>query len=1541
MTQAIALQGFSLSPQQKRLWQLQPAVSGSAYRVEAVIEIQGPLQIDRLRKALEQVVARHEILRTTFSTLPGMTLPLQVIGDRVQVDLQVKSADTLEPCSEQAQEQEASFHVTCIQHTSDQHQLHLSLPALQMDAASLRQFVMELAQSYAGATCKEDPFQYADIATWQNDLLEEPDSAMVEDPAAASARSYWQQLNLDALTVPLPLAKSRSALATSNFQPQIQSISLNVEVLTALQTQAEQYQVPLSTLLLTSWIVFLQRLTQAENLVVGVASDGRHYEELATALGPLAKILPVTVTLNGEIPFSTLISQVQAQVQAALDWQDAFDWKVLKLPAFQSENIAYCPFSFAFTAGEAVVTAGDLSFKFQRLATFGDRFSVQLTYRVTATSLDLDFYYNSTEYSGTVITQLAGYFQTLLQGVVEQPDLAINRLPLLTASDRQGLLTRHQTSAAYPLDQGIHHLFEAQVQRTSDAVAIVCENGSLTYAELNARTDQLAHHLQQQGVGPEVIVGLCLERGSMSNPWPSLDLIIGLLAILKAGGAFLPLDPSYPSERLSFMVQDAQVPILLTQQSLLETLPPTSAQILCLDSPSADAQGSPLPALFPHSSPTPQPLTSSSLAYVIYTSGSSGKPKGVAVEHRQLLNYVCGISERLNLPSGASFGLVSTIAADLGYTMLFPALCTGGCLHLITQERATDPVALADYCRHTPLDVLKLTPSHLAALITSDQAPDLLPRQRLILGGEALPWRLIQQVRALGAACQIWNHYGPTEATIGVLTAPVPDLADMSTATVSLGQPLPNTQVYLLDEQQQPVPTGVAGEIYIGGAGVARGYLHQSALTQERFIANPFVAEIPNSNSIGTRLYRTGDRARYLPDSSLEFLGRQDDQVKIRGFRIEPGEIEAMLQQQPGVAQAVVVARSDANGQAQLVGYIVAHPSTEPSLTSLQQALQAQLPAYMVPTLVRLKTLPLLPNGKVDRQALPDPETVQSNTPAYVPPSTPVEAALAEIWAKLLNLSQVGIHDKFFALGGDSILSIQMIARAHQIGVRLTPKQIYQHQTIAELATVADTTLIVQAEQGAVMGSVPLTPIQHWFFEQATCDPHYWNQSLLLEPQELLDPHVLQQAVQYLLQHHDALRSRFQQAEQGWQQMIHAPDSEIPVEAVDLTALPLAEQWQALEAKATQLQGSLDLTTGPLLRVGLFQLNRDGAAVQRLLIVIHHLVVDGVSWRILLEDLQTAYQHLIQGQAVQLPAKTTSVQQWSQYLQEYVHSDAAQQQGLDWQEGLKNPPDTFPVDTTAQFITMASLQTIELALSPAETKALLHELPQTAQTQVQEILLTALVQTLAQWAGKSSICLDLEGHGREDLFETVDLSRTVGWFTSLFPVQLNLTPGLTPAAALQSIRTQLRQIPQGGIGYGLWRYLSADPSAQNYPTSPIRFNYLGQADASFTPSSFRWATEPCGPSRSDRHCTPYLLDISGLVQAERLQLTWTYSDRLYQKTTIQHLVQQFEQNLRSLLTCGQTPETYTLTDFPLANVHQTDLNKLLLKLNQAGGEKLT
>lgn len=1512
MTQATTLQGFSLSPHQKRLWQLQSLASDFSYRVEAVIEIQGSLQIDRLRTALKQVVARHEILRTTFPTLPGMTLPLQVISEHVQVDIQVRSTDDLHSCLEQSQAQESIFSVTCIQHTPDHHQLHFTLSALCADGASLHQFVRELTEYYAGSISSEDPLQYADIATWQNELLNDPDSKVV--------RQHWQQLNLDILTVQLPIANAISTVQSSDFQPQIHSITLNAELLTALQTKAKYYSVSLKTLLLTCWLVLLQRLTQTENLVTGVISEGRHYDELATVIGPLTKVLPVKVALDSEILFSTLVAQVQTQLQIALDWQDAFDWNLLQLPLSQAKDTAYCPFSFAFSDEETVVTAADVSFKLQRLATYCDRFSIQLSGRVTTTGLDLDFYYNEIEYSSSAIVQLAGYFQTLLQSVVEQPDTEIHSFSILNERDCQHLLTLNQTTADYPCEQLIHQLFEAQVQQTPDAIAIVSEQQCLTYAELNARANQLAHYLQQQNISSDVIVGLYLER--------SPEFIIGLLATLKAGGAFLPLDPSYPKARLSLMLQDAQVPILLTQSALLESLPATTAQILCLDS-SLPHSPTPSPS---HSSTPFHSSTPSSLAYVIYTSGSTGEPKGVAVEHRQLVNYVCGMADRLSLLPGSSFGLVSTIAADLGYTMLFPALCTGGCLHLISSERATDPVAFADHCRHNPLDVLKLTPSHLAALLSSDRAVDLLPRQRLILGGEALPWTLIQQLRQLGATCQIWNHYGPTEATIGVLTAPVPDCAD--TATVPLGQPLPNTQVYLLDEQQQIVPIGAVGEIYIGGAGVARGYLHQPQLTQEKFIANPFRAKISE------QLYRTGDRARYRPDGSLEFLGRKDDQIKIRGFRIELGEIETVLRQQPGVAQAVVIARDDISGQLQLLGYVVIHPSTETSLNSLQEALQAQLPAHMVPALMQLPTLPLLPNGKVDRQALPTPDSVQADGPVYVAPRTSVEIALAEIWGKLLGLSRVGIHDNFFALGGDSILSIQMIARAHQVGMRLTPKQIYQHQTIAELATIADTTATIQIEQGLVTGSVPLTPIQHWFFEQAACDLHHWNQAVLLEPQEALEPQVLQQAVQHLLQHHDVLRSRFQQIEQKWQQTIHDSASEIQVELVDLTSLPASEQWQALDCQAAILQSSLDLTKGDLIRLALFTLNLDGTPVQRLLIVIHHLVVDGVSWRILLEDLQTAYHHLNQGQTVQLPEKTTSVQQWSQCLQDYARSESMQE-ASHWQTAVSEKAIALPVDQATESISIASLQTIEFVLSSAETHTLLHDLPQTLRVQVQEVLLTALVQTLTTWASTSTMRLDLEGHGREDLFETVDLSRTVGWFTSLFPVRLTLTPGLETVDALRSIKTQLRQVPHGGIGYGIWRYLSAHEPSFN-PASQVRFNYLGQADTFLNQLSlFRWATESCSSNRSARHHTPYLLDVSGLVQGEQLNLTWSYSDQVHHKTTVQDLVHQFGQNLRSLLFCNQTqPNAYTPTDFPLANVNQTDLNKLLLKLSQADGEKL-
>jgi non-ribosomal peptide synthase protein (TIGR01720 family) len=596
----------------------------------------------------------------------------------------------------------------------------------------------------------------------------------------------------------------------------------------------------------------------------------------------------------------------------------------------------------------------------------------------------------------------------------------------------------------------------------------------------------------------------------------------------------------------------------------------------------------------------------------------------------------------------------------------------------------------------------------------------------------------------------------------------------------------------------------------------------------------------------------------------------------------------------------------------------------------------------MVPSaFVRLKALPLTPNGKVDRRALAAHSVKPELEGIFVAPRTSIEEKIAEIWAQVLELEQVGIYDNFFELGGDSILSIQIIARANQAGLQVTPKQLFENPTVAGLAAVAGTAPAILAEQGHVTGSLPLTPIQHWFFEQKLCDPHHWNQALLLKVRQAIVPDLLERAVQQLLEHHDALRLRFI-PKSGWQQVSAGLDEAeaVPFSCIDLSELPPAEQETALEATAAELQASLNLAEGPLLQVALLDLGDNQP--NRLLLVIHHLAVDGVSWRILLEDLQQVYQQLSQGEVVQLPLKTTSFKQWSEFLQEYAHSPGLQQERDYWVQASRQFS-RLPVDNPGGANTVASLSTVSVSLSVAETSALLQKVPAAYRTEINDVLLTALVQTFTQWTKGHSLLVDLEGHGREAIANDIDLSRTIGWFTTIFPVLLTLEGIFQPGEALKAIKEQLRSVPNRGIGYGVLRYLSGDTSVTEQlqiPQAEVRFNYLGQLDQVLSESALFEVDRTPGASRSPRGNRRYLLDINGFVLGGQLQLEWMYSEQMHRRTSIEGLAQGFIKALRSLISHCQSPEAggYTPSDFPAANLSQKDLEQFLSKINQ-GSEK--
>ncbi|WP_208491975.1 non-ribosomal peptide synthetase [aff. Roholtiella sp. LEGE 12411] len=1523
------LEGVRISPLQKHLWLLQHTDKQTPFRVQGAVLIEGKLDIANLKEALKNVVNKHEILRTKFQCLSGMEIPVQVINDG-----SICWEDGHDLSGWQLQQQEAKInvifqemlhlpfdyekgqilHISLITLSPQKYILLFSLPALCADSATLKNLVHEISSSYAA--CLQDKelsdeiLQYADIAEWQNELLESEDTAI--------GREYWRKQDIAHL-LDLHLPLENQLQVNQEFQPQVVSLQINSNFTNEIKTLAQKNNTSVSVLLLACWQALLMRLTGQSEIVIGTASDGRNYQELESALGLFAKYLPLHSHLTSTSFFSEVLQKTQDSLQENHEWQDSFNWEIIKLN--KDITTSYFPFCFDFESQNYKYTGANISFSIYKQYACIDRFKVKCSCLEYKDYLTVEFHYDANLFNAENINRLTGEFETLLHSILKNPLSAISELEILPPNELQQLLVDfNHTQADYPKNKCIHQLFEEQVNRTPDNIAVVYVdaqsaasqrvNQQLTYSELNIRANQLAHYLQQLGVKPEVPVGICVER--------SLEMVIGLLGILKAGGAYLPIEPTYPKERQAFILQDAQIPVLLTQQHLAANLPIEKTQVICLDTDwetiTQQLIDNPV-----------SDITTLNLAYIIYTSGSTGKPKGTLIHHQGLVNYLSWCTQAYNVDQGTGTIVHSPLGFDLTITSLFPPLLVGNQVEILSENQGIETLgnALRD---RSNLSLVKITPAHLKLLSQMLLPQEAAGRTRaFIIGGENLLAEDIAFWREFAPDTMLVNEYGPTETVVGCCIYQVPIGENLSTS-VAIGNAIANTQLYVLDQYCQPVPIGVAGELHIGGLGLARGYLNQPELTAQKFIPNPF------SQTPGERLYKTGDLARYRPDGVLEFLGRIDDQVKIRGFRIELAEIQSVILEHSEVKEAVVIAREDVPGNKRLVAYIVWNAESSSSIDVLQSFLSEKLPDYMVPSVVvPLKALPLTTNGKVDIKALPAPEQIRAESGTFVPPSTPTEKLLADIWTQVLRVERLGIHDNFFELGGDSILSIQIIAKANQAGLQLIPKQMFDNQTIAKLSAVAGTVRTIQAEQGLVTGDVFLTSIQQWFFEQNQPEPHHWNQAILLEMRQNLDTEILQQVMQQLILHHDSLRLRFVKQLSEWRQFIATPTDIVPVTRCDFSTWLQQEQELAIASTATKLQASFNLFESPLVQAAIF--DRGANQPSYLLLIIHHLAVDGVSWRILLEDFQTVYTQIQAGEAIKLPAKTTSFQQWAQKLKNYAQSDELQEELEYWCAESRHQVSRIPIDLPGGENTEASARTISVSLSVADTQALLQKVPAVYQTQINDVLLTALVQTFAEWLGEPTLLLDLEGHGREEIFDDVDLSRTVGWFTTIFPVLLNLPTTSDSATTVKTIKEQLREIPNRGIGYGVLRYLSSNESTaeklQTLPQAEVLFNYLGQSDQVLSESSpFGFTDADIGAAHSPKGNRRHLLDINAIVVANQLQISWTYSNAIHRQTTIDNLAENFIKALRSLIhqVSGNNSLPADLSDFQWS---ETDIENII------------
>jgi amino acid adenylation domain-containing protein/non-ribosomal peptide synthase protein (TIGR01720 family) len=1521
-----SLTGFRLSQQQRHLWTAQQ--NDPAYRAECVLLLEGDLHVENLKEALRDVVARHEALHTTFRRAASLKMPLQVLDESVVPSWRIAgvTADATrdeQSIIDEARGEEARLpfdlehgpllRAVLIPFSSNRHALLLTLPALCADTTSLQYLLDGLVRSYAalrgGQTIVEEPVQYVQFSEWQNELL------IAED--AEEGREYWDKQDFSSSSA-LKLPLESKTLFDAPFKPREVVARLPTGVAGKIDALAARHDTTIDAVLLACWHILLWRLTgEPPEVVSGKVFDGRKYEEFEGLVGLASKWVPIKSLFKADSSFEDILSQIDEALQDAWEWQEFFIQE--NGGGQQSDERTAPPILFEFEERRTRYHAAGLSLTIHEQRCLIDRFKLKLNCVRAAGEIAFEFLYDANIFDETNVRRFAGYFERLTSDLAGAPAKPACEAVLLSEDERHRLAVEfNRTAADYPQDACIHELFEEQARRNPGNVAVVCEDGQLTYEELNVGSNRLAHLLVSRGVNAGDVVGICLER--------STQMFVALLSILKAGGAYLPLDPEHPPARMAYQLETARASILITQESLLAGMPEFDGEILSIDSNETRCGDQ------PQTNPARATSTQNPV-YAIYTSGSTGAPKAVGVSHRNLVNYSHFICQKLGAEAGVNgaplhFGTVSTLSADLGNTSIFPALISGGCLHVISHEAAMDGGKFAAYAAEHPIDVLKIVPSHFSALLAEGGAA-ILPRAFLILGGEALPFELVKRIREVSGECRIINHYGPTETTVGALTYDLSESIENSfdAKTVPIGRPIANAEIYILDRRMNLLPAGVAGELYIGGGGVAAGYLNQPAATAERFLANPF------SPHRGARMYRTGDIARRLPDGNVEFLGRADQQVKIRGYRIELGEIESALSKHEEVREAVVVERRDASGTGRLIAYVVSRRPL--GREALQAFLSHTLPSYMVPaSFVFLKSLPITRNGKVDRSALPDPGSAQAQrTEGYVAPRTPIEEMLAKIWSEVLGREPIGIHDNFFELGGDSILSIQIISRANRAGLHLTAKHVFQHQTIAELSPMAMTNRGVRVEQRAVTGAVPLTPIQQRFFETQDADLHHYNQSVLLETQEGLDAAALEESVRHLIRHHDALRLRFDRETSGWRQMNTAPEDTVPFLKVDLSGVSPEERATAIESVATQQQASLDLASGTLLKVVLMDF---GAGLRaRVLIVAHHLVVDGVSWRILLEDLQTAYEQLSAGKAVELPGKTSSFQLWAQRLNQYADGEDARRELAYWVGGERRKVGRLRPDKPEGINNVASARNVTVGLTLEETQALLRDVPAVYRTQINDALLTALAQVYAGRTGTPALLVGLEGHGRESLFEDIDLSRTVGWFTSYFPLYLNLENASAPGDALKSVKEQLRNMPNRGIGWGILRYLNKDEAIvtqlRELPSADISFNYLGQLDQVIPEKSFFGvASESAGATRSPRGMRSHLIDINAHVAGGRLWLSWVYSENIHHRSTIETLANAYVDALRLLIEHCRSAEAggYTPTDFPLARLSQAKLDQL-------------
>lgn len=1476
---------YVLSAAQKRMyyaWEVDQ--TSTAYNVPVALRIDGPVNREKLEAAIATLISRHEGLRMSFKGPQQLVYRIHetVAPPFDYITSAPENLDQLlrELISPFDLHQSPLFKVRLINIPGQQHCLFLDFHHIICDGISVNIFIQELFECYRGRELPPIPVNYRDYSDWEH--------RMFALGSLHKQELFWkQQLTPSVPVLDLPIDFNRPVIFNSTGGKL--EVLLDKDITARLSQVATQYACSLNTLLFTLYSVLLSKYSGQQQVAIGIAAAGRTHPDLLNIVGMFINSLPVISDISPNVFFPDLLEKNHRLLTAVLDNQDyPFERMIQQagVPADASRNRLFDTMFVYQNIGYDHMKTDDLLVQRHFFDPGIAKFDLSMEVFYYEQTLKYVIEYNINLFKKETVERISGHFTNLVKQITQKPDIHIHEINLLNGGEYQDVIHRfNDTTADFPLPTTIHEQFRQQAEATPAAIAIEYGDDTITYRQLNEEADRLSFILRSKGISTESIVAVLMDR----RP----ELIVTILAVLKTGACFLPIDISTPVRRISYMLTDSRASMMITgrEESNLPEVTLLLSELPWLEV--LDIASLTLPE---NVTATYNPVAkANSLAYIIYTSGTTGNPKGVMIEHHSLVNYINWASDMYVKKEDAAFPLYTSISFDLTITSLFVPLVTGN--RIVVYSAAEDEFLMRRVMLDNKVTVVKATPSHLILIASciSRAAARNSNIKRFIVGGEELTRSVAAEIQLLfGDDIEIYNEYGPTEATVGCMIHQF-DPADKALA-VPIGIPAANTRIYLLDDSLKPVPIGVKGELYISGEGVARGYLHSPELTGQKIINDPFAA--------GLRMYKTGDIAKRLPSGLIEYVGRTDKQIKISGHRIDLTEIEQQVATYGGIASSVAIIREGKKLPVIIAYYIVSGMQETIAESLLRSYLADRLPYYAIPAyFIQMDTYPLTSNGKVDYTALP---AVEFSEAINVQQADARDKTFIAIWNEVFGVDNITAGDNFFELGGDSIKAIQILSRLADEGFMLTIKDILIYQTIRQIiSNLQYVESPREYDQGDIEGSRELTPIEAWFFDQDFQCPDFYNHSMLLSFHEEIDLHLLQLSFQALIRQHDGVRINYDPQQKILFYNKHHSDSPFTIMQYDVDV-----PGQAMKEVCMSLKRSFDLSRDLLLKAAVFSM----AGNRRMLfITAHHLIVDGVSWRILLKDLYTAYKSLKNNNPVNFPAKTATAREWYDALLRYPHLEGNAAELAFWQS-VSDVPFSLPLDKRPADWRTMNAASEKRTIDKAGTRTLLKLAHQVYKSDITILLNTALALSVRDWTGENVCVIEQENHGR--YLDHLNISRTVGWFTSMYPQQLQLQEG-SLEAVIWEVREQMTRIPGNGLGYGIFRYLHPALQVNREKLSEIRFNYLGQFDQEFDNDLYAYSDDTKGSNVDPDNVMTAKLEINVIVLKNTLEIDVQYNRLAHKEATIQSFADNLVKWLLHMMAYNKFREELPVTSFSL------------------------